>query len=431
MIRFIHTSDWHIGLELYEHNRLEEQALFLTWLLEKCYEEKIDALLISGDIYDVSNPSVNAQTLFANFVANFKNKLPHASLVVIGGNHDSGHRMEISRPLTAALGGIHIVGSLNHEDPTLLSKHVIALHDKSGTQLAWCLAIPFLRPSDINCKLKESETVDQAFSRSMSELYSMLGNHAKSLNKDLPIIAMGHLTTIGSERSKSERILIGGVDSVPVTAISEGMDYVALGHIHKAQSVGINREGVTNRTKVQYCGSPLTMDFDERSYNHIINLVELEMVGMEPKITPIKIPQLVEFIRFSDPPKTWDEVEAEIENFDWSKWKDTPTSLHPFVDIHFLAQGALGDLRSKTESLIKKYPFRLVGSPKRIMKQQLEEDSSKTKDEILNMDLKASDSPLNIFEKFYSKKNKEELPVDLKESFNEIFNETKIKGITK
>jgi exonuclease SbcD len=426
-MKIIHTSDWHIGLELYEHDRLEEQSLFLEWLLTKCIENSIDALIISGDVYDVTNPSVNAQTLFSNFVVEFKSKLPKASIVVIGGNHDSGNRMEISRSFGQALGGIHFIGSLNHEDPNLLYKHVIPLTGPNDESVAWCLPVPFLRPSDLDCKLQETETADQAFNRSITEIYNRLRLHAISLNPNLPIIAMGHLTAMGSEKSGSERILIGGVDSVPAASISEGMDYVALGHIHKAQAISVKIADAVDKIKIQYCGSPLSMNFDERKYEHKVLLVEISKVGETPKITTLLIPQLVEFIRFSETLKNWDQVEAEINNFDWSKWKDTPKNLWPFIDIQFLAEGGLGDLRNKTEALIKKFPFRLAGPPRSIM--AIDKDlNSISGNNLTEIDLKSEESPLTVFQKYFAKKHGQQLPDEIKICFEEILSETLIQG---
>lgn len=424
-MRIIHTSDWHIGLELNGHNRLDEQAEFLKWLLNRCFELRIDALLIAGDIYDVANPTVEAQALFAKFATEFKNKLPKASLVVIAGNHDSGGRMEIARPYTQALGGIHMVGSLGLNDSDRFSKHVIPLCDADGLPGAWCLAVPFLRASDLDCKKHESETIEQAFGRSISAKYSELRLQAVSLNPDLPIIAMGHLTTLGCEKAGSERILIGGVESIPAANLSEGMDYVALGHIHKAQPIGVKKNNAVDNLKVQYCGSPLSMTFDERKYEHKILLVEISKPGAEIKVTPIPIPQIVAFIRFSEDIKSWNEVVSDIENYDWSTWKDTTRNLQPFVDIHFLNEGNLGDIRSKVDELIKKFPFRLVGSPRRVVDEK-NNIMSEAQSSLAKIDLSSVESPLEVFEKYYSKKYQAALPVELKDCFKEILDETLI-----
>jgi exonuclease SbcD len=420
MIRIIHTSDWHLGLELNEHNRLEEQELFLNWLLDQSVAHKIDALLVSGDIYDVINPSIEAQALFAKFVVNFNKKLPLASLIVIGGNHDSGMRMEITRPFSEALGNLHIVGSLNEADSNLFEKHVIQLTNQEGIPSAWCLAIPFLRADDLICKVGESETRDKAFSRSISNIYSKLRDHAINQNQNLPIIAMGHLTALGSNKSGSERILIGGVESVSAESISHGVDYVALGHIHRSQQVF--------GKKVQYCGSPISIDFDERKYQHQVLLVELDNPGKEPIITSLKIPQMVEFIRFSEEIKSWDEVELEINNYNWERWLDKPRNLHPFVDIQFNSDGIMNDLREKTEVLLKKYPIRLVSSPRRIVQASVNEEKSISASNVSQVDLKSKDTPLNIFMDYYLKKYQHVLPEDLNQCFVEILDEVKIEG---
>jgi len=135
VIRLLHTSDWHLGLELGGHDRLPEQERFLSWLLETCAKREVDALLVAGDVYDVANPSVAAQEVFAKFLVAFRTRLPRADVVVVAGNHDSGPRLELPLPFCESLGGIHLVGGTTPL-PEGEDRHVLVLHDARGDAAA-------------------------------------------------------------------------------------------------------------------------------------------------------------------------------------------------------------------------------------------------------------------------------------------------------
>ena len=425
-MKFIHTSDWHLGLELSGHNRLREHKEFLNWLTGIAIEHQVDALLVAGDIYDVINPSVEAQRLFSQFIVNLKNQIPHINIVVIAGNHDSGHRIEIPREFGNALGNIHFVGSYNQSDEHLHKKHVVPLLGKNNELLGLCLAIPFLRPLDMETKLREGEDQTSAYNRSIQEVFTKLKDHAKTLDQKAPILAMGHLTTFGSKKGKSERELIGGLESVPSASISDEIDYVALGHIHRAQAVSVATSSGENKTKIQYSGSPIPINFDERDYKHQVMLVEIEKNGETPKLQSIQIPRFVEFIRFDEEPKSWTEVKKDIMTFDWSKWREVEIELCPFVDIQYLADAPIGSLREETLELERSFPFRLCSKPRAIAVDKKE--TSQFVETKINLDLNSDDGPEAIFRKHYKEKFSNEVPKEIFDCLKEIINEVKIQG---
>lgn len=353
MIRLLHTSDWHLGLELGGHDRLDEQRRFLDWLLETCRAEAVDALLVCGDVYDVANPSVAAQAAFAEFLVAFRRTLPRAAVVVVAGNHDSPSRLELPRPFAAALGSMELRG-LVAADP---SEHLVPLRDAGGEVGAYAIALPFLRAGDLDCRLVGEESPQEAYLRAVADLYRAVGDAIPAEDRHLPRVALGHLTLAGSRRAGSERILIGGVESVPVDALAEGCAYVALGHIHRAQTVGTEI--------VRYCGSPYPVDFDEHRYRHKIVRVDLEP-GVPAAPREIEVPEFAAFLRFGDPPAPWDEVERAVRDFDWSPWKDAPRNLQPLVELRYDASVPVGDLRARCEALCRPLPLRLIGAPKAV-----------------------------------------------------------------
>ncbi|MEK7393896.1 MAG: exonuclease subunit SbcD [Fibrobacterota bacterium] len=353
-MRILHTSDWHLGLELGGHDRLDEQKRFLSWLMDLCVERRIHALLVCGDVYDVANPSVAAQAAFAEFLAGFHRRLPNSDLVIVAGNHDSASRLELPRAFGEVLGGVHLRGVVSDS----VQDRIVPLRGEDGSTGAWCVALPFLRAGDLDCRLEGEETPQEAYVRAVASLYRDARESIPEGQKHLPLVAMGHLTLAGSLRAGSERILIGGVESVPVQALSEGCQYVALGHIHRAQTVGTE--------SVRYCGSPYPVDFDEHRYRHVVLEVELEP-GSAPSVHSIEVPEFVKFLRFTDPPVAWDGVEKAVEAFDWSVFQGLERSLQPLVELRYDGSIPVSELRSRCEALCAGKPLRLVSAPKAVM----------------------------------------------------------------
>jgi len=410
MIRILHTSDWHLGLELGGHDRLWEQAQFLDWLLETCRKRSIDALLVAGDVYDSANPSLAAQKLFHGFLARFHQEMPGSQLVVVAGNHDSGARLELPRPFGLALGDIHLAGTLRSDDPGLLDKHLIRLTDRAQSPAAWVLAVPFLRAEALQCRITGEESVEQAYLQSVAALHETLRAQAQARDPELPVITMGHLTLAGSDRAGSERILIGGVESVPVSTLATGSDYVALGHIHRAQTVGSEH--------VRYSGSPLPIDFDERSYRHQVCVVELDGPGQPVRIESVAIPRPVPFLRFGEPPCPWSELEGLVEAYDWTPWQELPREQHPFVDLQILADSPVPDLRERCERLCQGKPFRLVGSP-RMPRPRSEAEAPVA----IESDLSSSAAPLELLRHHWRRTWQTEPEPAVEDCFREILDQ--------
>lgn len=412
MIRLLHTSDWHLGLELGGHDRLDEQKLFLSWLLDLCRTRAIDALLVCGDVYDVANPSVAAQAAFAEFLVEFHRRLPKADLVVVAGNHDSPSRLELPRPFGDALGGVHLRGLVTES----VSDRIVPLRDTTGEVAAWCVALPFLRSGDLDCRLEIDETPQQAYVRAVAATYRNAREAVPVSQRSLPLVAMGHLTLAGSMRAGSERILIGGVESVPVQALADGASYVALGHIHRPQTVGTEF--------VRYCGSPYPVDFDEHRYRHQVVEVELSP-GVDPAVRSVEVPEFVRFLRFCDPPPTWERVEEAVEAFDWSPWAGAPRTLQPLVELRYDASTPVADLRKRCEDLCRGKPFRLIGAPKAV------DDRDPTgKAAAAGSASRERESPEAILVRHWSTRFDAPLPEALLSKFREAADEVAIGGAT-
>src|SRR5690554_2185076 len=145
-MKVLHTADWHIGQLFHEYDRTFEHQQFLNWLVQTLQKEQIDVLLISGDVFDLSNPSAASVRMFYTFLNQAINTKPELQIIITAGNHDSATRLESPKPLLES-SNIHIIGLVERDLGGNIDyeKLIIPIRNPSGAIKAWCLAIPFLR----------------------------------------------------------------------------------------------------------------------------------------------------------------------------------------------------------------------------------------------------------------------------------------------
>ena len=233
-VRFLHTSDWHLGQFFYNHSRQYEHEQFLAWLLAQIKEKQPHALLIAGDIFDVINPASAAQKQLYQFLANAHQLAPHMQTLMIAGNHDSGYRIEQVEPLlekyhAKTVGVIH-KNELGQID---LDRLLIPIYDEQKNIIAWCLSLPFLRPAEITGFNEQTNNSQNA----IAYLHQQVISEARKRKTDnQALILMSHAHMQGGETSDSERpIIIGNEEALSTTLFEDSIDYVALGHLHKPQ----------------------------------------------------------------------------------------------------------------------------------------------------------------------------------------------------
>ncbi|OHV12188.1 exonuclease SbcCD subunit D [Kushneria phosphatilytica] len=355
-MKLIHTADWHLGQQLHNQPRDEEHSRFLDWLLETLIERQPDALLIAGDIFDVVNPSLSSQTLLYDFLVRAHEALPRLTIVMIAGNHDSGARIELPAPLLERL-RTHAIGRLHwlDEDTPDSQRLVIPLEDASGKIAARCLAIPFLRPSEISARYRTSEAgfdAEHAYVEGISRLHRDLITAAeRELEPGQALIVMSHAHLHGASVSEhSERpIVIGGEESLSASLFGDTASYVALGHLHRPQRVGAEH--------IRYAGSPIPLDFSERHYPHQLIEVTLEdkrMVHHES----LAIPRFIELRRIG--PASLDTVLAELEELPAAS--DTPgeNEQWPWLEVRVRLDAPCVDLRARIERVLNARAARLM-----------------------------------------------------------------------
>lgn len=208
-MRILHTSDWHLGQNFYSKSRAAEHQAFLDWLLETAQAHQVDAIIVAGDIFDTGSPPSYARELYNRFVVNLQQTGCH--LVVLAGNHDSVATLNESRDILAFL-NTTVIASAGYA-PRLL-------HRRDGSPGAVLCPIPFLRPRDIitsQAGLSGSEKQQQLL-HAIADYYQQQHQEACQLRgeRKLPVIATGHLTTVGASKSDAVRdIYIGTLDAFP------------------------------------------------------------------------------------------------------------------------------------------------------------------------------------------------------------------------
>lgn len=253
LMKFLHTSDLHIGKSVNGFSMIEDQKHILEQIKAIAKEEKADAVIIAGDIYDRAIPPTEAVELLDDFLTSLlSERIP---VIMISGNHDSGERVAFADKILEKQ-GLYIAGGDEGE-----VKQVV-LEDEYGEVRFICL--PFVKPAVVGCQ-NSSEAVE-----------SILEKVPLPMDMRTRNVLVTHFFVTGEsgetpELSDSEtRVNVGGLDNVPASLF--GMfDYVALGHIHKPQRIG--------KGEVYYAGSPLKYSFSEVKGSKYVNVVSLQQKG--------------------------------------------------------------------------------------------------------------------------------------------------------
>ncbi|WKY45298.1 exonuclease SbcCD subunit D [Eubacteriaceae bacterium ES2] len=374
-MKFMHLSDLHIGKRIHEFLMLEDQKYILSEIIKIAQNAKVEGVIIAGDIYDKPVPSAEAVDLFDNFLTSLaKMKIP---VLMISGNHDSPERLDFGSRIMANH-QVHIAGQFNGK----IEK--ISFDDQYGSINVFLM--PFLKPVVVNRKLSlEAKSYDECVREALKTV------EINSGERNI-LIAHQFVTAGGSdpERSDSEVKTLGGSDNVDVSAFA-AFDYVALGHIHRPQKMGLER--------VRYCGSPLKYSFSEAGHQKSVTIVELREKG-ELNLSQIAlIPRRdLKEIRTSLPElragKTLNAVPADC-----------------YVHIILTDEEEIIDAIGKVRDI---YPNVMILDFDNCRSRENEDTARLTGE-----DLKQK-SPLQLFSDFYLKQNNIEMTGDQKNIFTEI-----------
>lgn len=278
-LTILHTSDWHLGRRLYGRMRYDEFESFLGWLQDTISLQKVDILIVAGDIFDTMTPSNRAQALYYEFLGKVsKSCCQH--IVIVAGNHDSPTFLDAPSNVLKFL-NVHVIG-MAYED---LNDEVLVLDDTDGNPHCIIAAVPYLRDRDVRSSSagESADSKDANVIKGIRAHYDEVASIAKAKQAKLaeanqryiPIIATGHLFAAGGTTTEDDgvrELYVGSLGKISADMFDESFDYVALGHLHVPQRVG-------GRESIRYSGSPIAMGFGESKQQKQVLLVQFGAVA--------------------------------------------------------------------------------------------------------------------------------------------------------
>lgn len=258
-MKFLHISDLHIGKRVNEFSMTEDQKYILNQILRIAEQERAEAVLIAGDVYDKSMPSAEAVQIFDWFLTGLADL--GKTVIAVSGNHDSPERI--------AFGGELMRGRGVYVSPVYRGEALeVALRDEYGDISVHLL--PFLKPATLRHALEgrqeeEENRLPESYQEALEIAVKRMEIDVKKRN-----ILVAHQFVTGAGRCDSEEVSVGGLDNVDASVFDD-FDYVALGHIHSPQSVG--------RETVRYCGTPLKYSFSEAEQEKSVTVLEMGEKG--------------------------------------------------------------------------------------------------------------------------------------------------------
>ena len=414
-LRFLHTADWHLGHSLHGHDRAFEHRAFLDWLIAIVVEHDVDALLIAGDVFDRGQPPAGALEMWFSFLARLRDATANPSptqVVVIAGNHDSPSRLTAPSELLESLGAARLVGRVPRTGDGLVdpSRIVVPLRrrrDRSARIAAHALAVPFLRPSDLGPVTSFTPEGDSSDAARTAALYR---EALASCRTDAPVIALGHMHLVGCQISQlSERpLLLGGEEALPASLFPEGLSYVALGHLHRAQRVGRD-------DRVRYSGSPIPLSMAEAGYRHQVVLGEVARAGEPAMIQVLGVPRSVQLHRLG--PASVDEVEAALRALP-PRDETEAVERTPFVEARVVLTEPVPGLRPRLEAAVADRHARLV----RIAPEFRGGDGRQLADGV-EVERLADLDPMDVFSRRWRQRYEGEPTAELETAFRSLWHE--------
>lgn len=408
MIKILHTADLHIGQILYQnYDRGDEHEHFFRQLTQWCKEEQPDVLLVSGDVFDIQQPSTTAKKLFNDQFVNLQKELPNMHIVITAGNHDSASRLHADRAVWS-LSNTHLVGlapslSTNKED--WQKDYIVDLPN------GIIVAMPYM-------------VGDRS-----QQLQSVLDHVTQSNPEGKPVIMMGHLAVTGSDITGHD-FEIGTLKTQSLASLGTGYDYLALGHIHKPQTLKHPEDNMTfdavtyPAPVVRYSGSALHVSCDE-AYPHTVSVVEIDKHEGQVTLRQLRIDELRHFHTLPEAPDAAfaDEKEAleGIETF-------CKTVGNGYIRLKVLYTADLSaNFDQKVYDLLEKYGNKVRYNPKiRWIGEPETSQDDKNKPTFEVAELQQMTDPMEFIEKTQAQYPKLDMET-LRDVFKEI--ETEVKHI--
>lgn len=367
-MRFLHLSDLHIGKRVNEFSMLEDQNYIFNQILEIIQNEAVDGVWIAGDVYDKAVPSAEAVRLWDDFLTRLAEKCK--SIFIISGNHDSAERLAYGGRLLEKT-GIYLSPVYEGELKPVLLEEKIAVY-----------MLPFIKP--VHIKKADPETEIHSYTEAVQTALSKI--ELDPLRKN---VILTHQFVTGAERSDSEEVAVGGIDNVDA-AVYDGFDYVALGHIHRPQSIG--------RETMRYCGTPLAYSFSEAGKKKTVTIVDIsdEITIREVALKPLREMRVIQ------------GTYMELTSRTFYRSMNTEDYLKIILTDEEEIPDAIGKLRTI-------YP--------NIMQMEYDNQRTRTRQEIDAAEDVESKSPLELFDELYEKQNNQGMSTVQKEYVQQLIEE--------
>ena len=397
-MKIIHTSDWHLGQRLLFNERGDEQQLALQWLYETILQERADALILAGDVFDNGNPPHPARKLYYNFLTSLLNTSCR-HIVIIGGNHDSPGMLDAPRELLEYL-NIRVVGAASEN----LEQDCLLLQNAAGELEAVVAAIPFLRDRDLSPSVGGESTLDriQRIQTGIRQRYQDMGALLEPYRaQNVPILATGHLYAPGAQASdKQDNLYLGNTENLDVDTLPDLFSYVALGHIHRPQAVAGNQ-------RVRYSGSLIPLSFSETKDEKGVYCLEFE----GHTLSEVRFLPAPTFRRLKTIQGTLAEVEDKLQVFANKEREALPA----WVEVIVQSPVFIPQLDSHLRTLVKDWPLEILKIRLERQYQALDEQLDAVVESLESLDV------LEVFRKRAEKDQRsEEEWTELEATFREL-----------
>ena len=344
-MKILHTSDWHLGKRLDVHDRLDEQRLALAWLRETIITENIEVLLVAGDVFDTATPPNEARKLYYHFLSSLLGTSCR-HIVIVGGNHDSAAMLSADKTLLEAL-QIYVVGGAL---PTKTDEILLLRNAKNEVALI-VAAVPFLHERDLR-QTALTDTIESRFvaiQQGIKAHYDEIGDAVAVLKTkyNVPAIATGHLFARNAtdDKEKGSRIYVGNLENIAAADFHAAFDYVALGHIHRAQSL---------LPHVRYSGSLIPLSFSEIKNEKSVTILDFDTKKNEN--TPIAISTFLPvFRKLLQIKGTLAEIEMQL-----AALAPAETGLDSWTEIIVETDSPLPNLAQDLQDFIQNRPVQII-----------------------------------------------------------------------
>ena len=373
-MKFLHLSDLHFGKRVNEFSMIEDQRYIMKEIEKIIDTENPDGVLIAGDVYDKTIPTIEAVQLLDSFLTFLVKR--HIPAFIISGNHDSPERIAFASELISTA-GIHISPAYHG------ATEPFVLYDEYGPVNVYLL--PFVKPIHVRMAYPESEV--HTYTEAVQEAIRNMNVDETQRN-----VIVAHQFVTGATRSESEELSLGGSDNVDVS-VFDPFDYVALGHIHRPQRL--------TRDTVRYSGTPLKYSFSESNDNKSVTIIEMKEKG---NVTYRLVP-LVPLHDMREIRGTYEEITNR------ANYEGTATD-----DYMHITLTDEDDVLDAVEKLRVIYP--------NLMKLDYDNTRTRSSGEITLATELDSKSPLELFEEFFEQQNGTEMTEEQKTYLSALIENT-------